>query len=256
MFDYLTYEIGNHIATIIFNKPATMNALTTEGLLELETVMGKLDQDKKVKVVIITGSQRAFVAGADIQAMKDMTPEQALDFSRLGHRVFNLIEQARPIVIAAINGFALGGGCELAMACDIRVAAATAKLGLPEAMLGVIPGFSGTQRLPRLVGLGIAKELLATGKKVTAQRAYEIGLVNHCVPNEELMDFCKNMATEIAGNSTNAIFTGKQLMNLGLEMDLRKAEEYEAAQFGVIFSTTDQREGMAAFLEKRTPSFQ
>lgn len=255
MFDYFTYEIQEHIATIVLNKPATMNALTTEGLHELETVIRELDQNKTVKVVIITGTQKAFVAGADIMAIKDMTPEQALEFSRLGHRVLSLIEQARPVVIAAINGFALGGGCELAMACDIRVAVTSAKLGIPETLLGVIPGFSGTQRLPRLVGLGIAKELLATGSKITAQRAYEIGLVNHCVPNEELMEFCRNLAETITKNSTNAISVGKKLMNLGIEMDIDKAEEYEASQFGVIFSTEDQKEGMSAFLEKRSPAF-
>lgn len=255
MYDFLKFEIDGYVATITLNKPETLNALTLEGLAEIEMVMRELAQNNAVKVIIITGTQKSFVAGADIMAMKDMTPEQALEFSRTGHRVFHLIEQARPVVIAAINGFALGGGCELAMACDIRVAADSAKLGIPEASLGVIPGFSGTQRLPRLVGLGIAKELMATGSKITAQRAWQIGLVNHCVPKEELMDFCKNLAGIIVKNSTNAIAAGKKLMNLGVEMELDKAEEYEASQFGVIFSTVDQKEGMTAFLEKRTPSF-
>lgn len=256
MNKYLTFEILDHVAMVILNKPATMNALTTEGLLELEAVMTELNQNEQVKVIIITGTGKAFVAGADIMAMKDMNPEQAQEFSRLGHRVMGLIESVRPVVIAAINGFALGGGCELAMACDIRVAAANAKLGIPEAGLGVIPGFSGTQRLPRLVGLGRAKELLATGNKITAQRAYEIGLVNHCIPGEDLMDFCKELAAVIVKNSTYAIATGKRLMNLGVEMDFDKAEEYEASQFGIIFSTADQKEGMTAFLEKRIPLFQ
>lgn len=255
MFDYFTCQTENHIATIVLNKPATLNALSVAGLRELEMVMQELEADREVRAVIITGTKKAFIAGADIAEMKDMTAEEAMAFSRLGHRVLRQLEQSDMVIIAAINGYALGGGCELAMACDIRVAAEPAVLGLPEASLGVIPGFSGTQRLPRLVGVGMAKELLATGRKINARRAYEIGLVNHVVPAEELMPACTGMAAEIVKNSAGAVAAGKRLLNLGPEMDFDKAEEYEASQFGVIFSTADQKEGMTAFLEKRPPVF-
>lgn len=255
MYDFLTCRTEDHVAVITLNKPETMNALSVSVLKELEAVMEALNHDNDVKAVIITGTKKAFIAGADIAEMKDMTAEEALAFSRLGHGVFRLIERSGPIVIAAVNGYALGGGCELAMACDIRVAADTAILGFPEATLGVIPGFSGTQRLPRLVGMGAAKELLATGRKLSAKRAWEIGLVNHVVLNTELMAFSMDMAQSIVKNSRGAVAAGKQLINLGSEMDFEKAEEYEAALFGITFSTADQKEGMAAFLEKRSPRF-
>lgn len=256
MSDFVKLSRNDGVVTVTIDRPEALNALDPNVLGELERNFEALNNDQSVKVIILTGVKKAFVAGADIASMSKMTPEEAVEFSRLGQRVFNRVASMRPVVIAAINGFALGGGCELAMACDIRVAAESAKMGIPETSLGVFPGFAGTQRLPRLVGLGIAKEMLATAQKIGAQRAYEIGLVNHVVPNEELLSFCEDLAKTILKNSTIAIAAGKKLMDMGSEVDLDKAQDYEAALFGVAFSTADQKEGMAAFLEKRPPAFQ
>lgn len=255
MCTYIKTEINEAVATVTIDRPEALNALDPQVLGELESTFEALDKDLSVKVIILTGVKKAFVAGADIASMSKMTPEEAYEFSNLGHRVFNKVSSVRPTVIAAVNGFALGGGCELAMACDIRVAAESAKLGIPETSLGVFPGFAGTLRLPRLVGLGIAKEMLATAQKVNAQRAYEIGLVNHVVPNEELLPFCNKMAADILKNSNHAIHMGKKIMELGYEMDMDKAQEYEASMFGVVFDSHDQKEGMGAFLEKRAAKF-
>lgn len=256
MSEFVKLSRDEAVATVTINRPEALNALDPQVLGELERCFEELEHDLSVKVVILTGVKKAFVAGADIASMSKMTPEEAVEFSRLGQRVFNRVASMRPVVIAAVNGFALGGGCELAMACDIRVAAESARLGIPETSLGVFPGFAGTQRLPRLVGLGVAKEMLATAQKVSAQRAYEIGLVNHVVPNEELMSFCGDLAKTILKNSSTAIAAGKKLMDMGIEMDVDRAQDYEAALFGVAFSTADQKEGMSAFLEKRPPAFQ
>lgn len=256
MSRFIKLNCNGAVATVTIDRPEALNALDPEVLQDLESCFETLNNDLSVKVIILTGVKKAFVAGADIASMSKMTPEEAVEFSRLGQRVFNRIASMRPVVIAAVNGFALGGGCELAMACDIRVAAESAKMGIPETSLGVFPGFAGTQRLPRLVGLGIAKEMLVTAQKVTAQRAYEIGLVNHVVPNEELLGYCEELAKTILKNSSTAIAAGKKLMDMGGEMDLNKAQDYESALFGVAFSTADQKEGMAAFLEKRPPVFQ
>lgn len=256
MSEFVKLSRDEAVATVTINRPEALNALDPQVLGELERCFEELEHDLSVKVVILTGVKKAFVAGADIASMSKMTPEEAVEFSRLGQRVFNRVASMRPVVIAAVNGFALGGGCELAMACDIRVAAESARLGIPETSLGVFPGFAGTQRLPRLVGLGVAKEMLATAQKVSAQRAYEIGLVNHVAPNEELMSFCGELAKTILKNSSTAIAAGKKLMDMGIEMDVDRAQDYEAALFGVAFSTADQKEGMSAFLEKRPPAFQ
>ena len=255
MSDFVKLALNGAVATVTIDRPEALNALDPDVLEALERTFETINSDFSIKVVILTGVKKAFVAGADIASMSSMTPEEAVAFSRLGQRVFNRIASMRPVVIAAVNGFALGGGCELAMACDIRVAVESAKLGIPETSLGVFPGFAGTQRLPRLVGLGIAKELLATAQKVTAQRAYDSGLVNDVVPKDDLLDLCKHLAETILKNSSTAIAAGKKLMDMGSEMDLDRAQEYEAALFGVAFSTADQREGMAAFLEKRPPHF-
>ena len=193
MGKYIEQERKGAVAIVTINRPEAMNALDNNVLQELyDTFMG-LDEDTTVKVVILTGVKKAFVAGADIAAMSKYTPAEAEVFSAFGHKVFDMIENVRPVTIAAVNGFALGGGCELAMSCDIRVASEKAKMAIPETSLGIFPGFAGTQRLPRLVGLGIAKEMLATASMIDAARAYEIGLVNHVVPAEELMTFCENL---------------------------------------------------------------
>ena len=255
MGKYIEQERKGAVAIVTINRPEAMNALDNNVLQELyDTFMG-LDEDTTVKVVILTGVKKAFVAGADIAAMSKYTPAEAEVFSAFGHKVFDMIENVRPVTIAAVNGFALGGGCELAMSCDIRVTSEKAKMAIPETSLGIFPGFAGTQRLPRLVGLGIAKEMLATASMIDAARAYEIGLVNHVVPAEELMTFCENLAQKVVKNSTSAISAGKRLMTEGFDMPFEKAEELEAAYFGILFAGHDQREGMAAFLEKRAPEF-
>ncbi len=256
MSDCVLCQADNGIALVTINRPEVLNALNPEVLRVLDQVLSALDRDPAVRVVILTGSgEKAFVAGADIASMRDMTPVEARAFSAAGQAVLQNLENMRPVVIAAINGFALGGGCELAMACDFIYASDKAKFGQPEINLGVVPGFGGTQRLPRLVGLGIAKELLATGRQVKAEECKSIGLVNHVTAPEELLSYCRELAAAIAANSASAIDLGKQCMNAGVEMDLVRALEYEANLFGVLFSTHDQKEGMTAFLEKRRANF-
>lgn len=257
MSECVNCTIDNHIAIVVINRPKALNALNEAVLTALYNKMEELDQNKAVKVVIITGSgEKAFVAGADIAAMQKMSGEEAQRFSRLGQKTMDKIANMRPFVIASINGYALGGGCELAMACDMRIASDRAKLGIPEVTLGVFPGFGGTQRLPRLVGLGIAKELLATGRQVSANEAEKIGLVNKVVAPTELVSCCLELAEQIAENSTSAISYGKQAMTMGTETDLAHALEMEASLFGMVFTTADQKEGMDAFLSKRKPVFQ
>jgi len=256
MSDCVLCRIDNGVALVTIHRPDVLNALNSEVLSALGQIIADLDRNLAIRVVILTGSgEKAFAAGADIASMQNMTPVEARAFSAAGQAVLQKLENMRPVVIAAINGFALGGGCELAMACDIRVASTKARMGVPEVSLGVFPGFGGTQRLPRLVGLGIAKELLATGRQVKAEECRAIGLVNHIVEPDALMPFCQEMACAISANSTFAISMGKQCMNAGIEMDLVRALEYEANLFGILFSTYDQKEGMTAFLEKRRANF-
>lgn len=248
-------EKEDQIAVVTINRPRTLNSLDAETLRELGEVFDQLDRDEEVRVVIVTGAGKAFVAGADISFMQNMTPLEARSFSRLGQTVFEKIEKLSKPVIAAINGYALGGGCELAMACDIRVASEKAKLGQPEVNLGLIAGFGGTQRLPRLVNPGLAKEILFTADIYDAETARRIGLVNHVVPAEELMNFCKDMARRIASRGPLAVRFTKEAVNEGLEMDLDKAIQHEADLFGLVFSTADREEGISAFLNKKKPEF-
>ena len=257
MSECVSCMVNDGVAVVLIKRPEALNALNQEVLQSLYDIMVKLDADAQVRAVVLTGSgDRAFAAGADIAAMKAMNPSEAQEFSRIGQKTMNKIETMRPFVIAAVNGFALGGGCELAMACDMRVASRNARIGIPEVTLGVIPGFGGTQRLPRLVGLGYAKELLATGRQVKAEEAKQIGLVNHVTESSELLDYCLELAEKIVKNSSSAISLGKQAMNAGAEMDLDKALKYESSLFGIAFSTPDQAEGMSAFLEKRKANFE
>lgn len=256
MSECVNCTIENHIAMVVLNRPKALNALNEAVLTQLYGQMEALDKNEDVKVVILTGSgEKAFAAGADIAAMQPMNCEEAKAFSRLGQRTMDQVANMRPFVIAAVNGYALGGGCELAMACDMRVASNKARLGIPEVTLGVFPGFGGTQRLPRLVGLGAAKELLATGRQIKAEEAERIGLVNKVVEPTELLSYCLELAEQISGNSTSAISYGKQAMNIGTEISQDKAMEVEACLFGTVFTTADQKEGMSAFLEKRKPKF-
>ena len=244
------------ITTVTINRPKAMNALDKETLLELDGLMTTLAGDKATKAVIITGAgDKAFVAGADLGAMSTMTALEGRDFGNLGHKVFDAIENLPQVVIAAVNGYALGGGCELAMACDIRIASTAAKFGQPEVTYGIIPGFGGTQRLPRLVGKGIAKQYLYTGDMFGAEEAYRIGLVNVVTSPEELIPQAEAMLAKILKKSPLAIASVKDVVNKGMEMDQSSAMSYEAQAFGVCFATADQKEGMAAFLERRKPEF-
>jgi enoyl-CoA hydratase len=254
-FKNIILEIKEGVGIIKMNRPDAMNALNTQTLGELEKAISQLGDDDSVRVVIITGEGKAFVAGADIAEMKDMSKEQAENFSNNGQMVFDLIASLEKPVIAAVNGFALGGGCELAMACDVRIASEKAKLGQPEVNLGVIPGFAGTQRLSRLVGTAKAKELIFTADMVDAQSALSIGLVNQVVPAEQLMDTCMEMAKKIAAKGPLAVRLAKKVIDKGIEAKLDEGSHIESSEFGECFASGQAKEGMLAFLEKRKPNW-
>lgn len=250
------FTTKNGIATVCISRAKALNALNTETLQELKETFTEIKGDSSIKAVILTGEgEKAFVAGADIAEMANFTPEQGKNFGVLGNEVFSLIETLPQPTIAAINGFALGGGCELSMACDMRIASDNAVFGQPEVGLGIIPGFGGTQRLARLIGEGRAKELIFTGGKIDAAEAYRIGLVNKVVSLEELIPACEKLASKITGNSLFAISCAKQAIHNGLDTDLSNGLAMESALFGLTFSHADQKEGMSAFLEKRKPEF-
>lgn len=252
----LLVSVSERIATVTVNRPKSLNALNPATVRELSAAFAEIADRNDVGVVVLTGAgEKAFVAGADISEMRHFNAVQALEFALFGQGVLERIERLPQPVIGAINGFALGGGCELAMACDILIAADTARFGQPEVNLGIIPGYGGTQRLPRLVGRNIAKEIVLTGEMITAQRAYEIGLVNRVVPQAELMGAARETAAKILSKGPVAVRTAKMAMNRGLDLDLSNACALEANAFAVGFSTADRAEGMAAFLEKRKPSF-
>ena len=244
------------IAILMINRPKALNALNSDTLSELSAALDELGKDSEVKAVIITGSgEKAFIAGADISQMKDFSSLEGRKFAQLGQATFRKIELLPQPVIAAVNGFALGGGCELAMACDMRVAGENARFGQPEVTLGLTAGFGGTQRLPRLVGTGIASELLFSGDMIDAQEAYRIGLVNKVYPLENLMAEAKKLAKRIAGRAPVAVQLSKSAIQRGINLDMDSAQAYEAEVFGLTFSTADQTEGCTAFVEKRKPAF-
>ena len=250
-------EKENKVAIVTINRPKALNALNSETLKELDILIESLENDDEVYAVIITGAgDKAFVAGADITEMKDLNTIEGRRFSILGNKVFRRLENLEKPVIAAIPGFALGGGCELAMACDIRIATDKAKFGQPEVGLGITPGFGGTQRLARIVGLGKAKELIYTGRIMKADEALNIGLVNKVVEIDKLMEEAKAMANQIASNAPIAVKLCKVAINRGMQCDIDTALMYEAEAFGECFSTLDQKEGMTAFVEKREKNFQ
>ena len=256
MDDLIRFDIEEGIATLTINRPEVMNALNGDTLEALSKHIARVDSDPAVRVVIITGAgEKAFVAGGDIARMRDLGPLAAKDLALFAQDVLNQIERCSKPVIAAINGYALGGGCELAMACDLRIASESARFGQPEVNLGIIPGWAGTQRLPRLVGRGRALELVLTGELIDAQEAWRIGLVNKVVPHSELMVEARELASKIASRSMVVTRLCKEAVNNGLEMDLSRASQYEADLFGLCFGTADQKEGMSAFLEKRKPEF-
>ncbi|HBD63846.1 MAG TPA: enoyl-CoA hydratase [Clostridiales bacterium] len=251
----LVIEKNEGVCTVKINNPQSLNALNAQVLSELEYAFDMIRDEDDVRVVVLTGEGKAFVAGADIAYMRELNASQAKKFSEDGSRVFRKIETLNKVVIAAVNGFALGGGCELAMACDIRIASVKAKFGQPEVGLGIIPGFSGTQRLARLVGLGRAKELIFSGGHINAEEAYRIGLVNKVTEAEELMEETYKMADKIKSNSTAAVVYSKECINRGTETDIETGIAYESNVFGLCFAFEDQKEGMSAFLEKRKPEF-
>ncbi|NLV16905.1 MAG: short-chain-enoyl-CoA hydratase [Syntrophomonadaceae bacterium] len=254
-FNNLLLEKDGAIGIITMNRPKALNALNEETLVDLDQAVDLIAKDDEVKAVIITGNGNAFVAGADIVAMQNNNGLQGKAFGTLGQGVFLKIEKLPKPVIAAINGFALGGGCELAMACDIRIASEKAKFGQPEVGLGIVPGFAGTQRLPKLVGAGMAKELIFTGDMIDAQKANQIGLVNRVVAPDELMEEAKKMARKIISNAPVAVRFAKQAINEGLELDVARGQLIEVDLLALCFATEDQKEGMKAFIEKRKPVF-
>ncbi len=256
-YENLLVDVSDRIATITINRPKSLNALNRATMQELSDALEEIAGGKDVGVVLLTGAgEKAFVAGADVSEMRGFTPLQVLEFSRFGHGILGNIERLPQPVIGVINGFALGGGCELAMACDILVASDNAKFAQPEVNLGIVPGWGGTQRLPRLVGRNIAKEIVLTGEMISAQRAYEIGLVNRVVPQAGLMETAREIARKILEKAPVAVSTAKSVMNRGIDLDLESACALEANAFAIMFSTGDGAEGMTAFLERRKANFQ
>jgi enoyl-CoA hydratase len=250
--EYFKIERDKEIVTIILNRPEVRNILDSEMIYQLGTHLSDLENDEMVKVLIITG-QDNFCSGANIRELMEKHPVEGETFSRLGHTVFNRIENMGKPVIAAVNGYALGGGCELALACDIRIAAENAKFGQPEVNLGLIPGFGGTQRLPGLIGIGRAKELIMTGRMIDAIEAKAIGLVNKVVKDEELLEKSKEMAQVLAQKSPLVLKIAKNLINKN--HDIRKGLEMEIMDFSEVFASEDHMVGIRAFLEKRKPGF-
>ena len=246
------FEAADAIATVTIDRPKALNALNTETLHELNACFREIRERKDIRVVILTGGgEKSFVAGADIAEMYRSDAAAGRALAKLGDETFRILEEMPQATIAAVNGYALGGGCELAMACDIRIASEKAKFGQPETGLGVIPGFGGTQRLARLIGRGRAKELIFTCATIDAQEAYRIGLVNHVVPADELMATCRKMAETIRSKSGYAVSLAQDLIDRGMEMDLEGALAMEAISLGLSFASHDKAEGMSAFLEKR-----
>ncbi|MDX2481338.1 MAG: enoyl-CoA hydratase-related protein [Desulfuromusa sp.] len=255
-YENLLVELDNGIAIVTINRPKAMNALNEKTLVELQDAFIGFAEDDATQVIIITGNgEKAFVAGADIAAMQQLSALEARRFAKLGHQVMRHIEACPKPVIAAVNGFALGGGCELALGCDIRIASDNARFGQPEVNLGVIPGFGGTQRLARLIGKGRALELIFTGAMIDAAEAYRIGLANKVVSLDQLLETAKNLADSIISKGPYAVRLAKEAVRNGLELDLERANQYEAELFGLCFATADQKEGMQAFLEKREAEF-
>jgi enoyl-CoA hydratase len=256
-FENLLIERDGAVAILTFNRPKVLNALNTQTLAELSSALAAFKDDEGIRAIVLTGSgEKSFIAGADINELAVQTPIEGKEHARRGQLIFDAIENLGKPVIAAVNGFALGGGCELAMACTIRIAADTARFGQPEINLGIIPGYGGSQRLPRLVGKGIALEILLTGDMVSASRAFEIGLVNRVVPAAELMAEAKKLAQALASKAPIATRYIIEAVNQGLDAPLTVGQYVETALFGAIASSADMKEGTKAFLEKRKAVWQ
>ena len=256
-FDNLLIERDDAVAIITLNRPKLLNALNSQTLTELASAMAAFKDDAGVRAIVVTGAgEKSFVAGADINELAVLSPVEGKEHARRGQTIFDTIEQLGKPVIAAINGFALGGGCELAMACTLRLAADTARFGQPEINLGLIPGYAGSQRLPRLVGRGVALEMLLTGDMINAQRAYEIGLVNRVVPAAELLAEARKLAHTLASKAPIAVRYILDAVHQGLDSPFAQGEYLETSLFGTIASSADMREGTKAFLEKRKAAWQ
>ena len=254
-YKMIEVSVADRVATVTINRPDKLNALNVSVFDDLTTLVEELSSRDDIGGAIITGAGRAFVAGADISELESLNGLQAKARARRGQLVFNRLEALHKPVIAAVNGFALGGGCELAMACHVRIASDAAKFGQPEVKLGLIPGYGGTQRLPRLVGKGRALQLLMTGEIIDAAEALRIGLVNKVVPGAELMKTAQEMMKAMLANAPMALGGCIEMVNRGYDLSIGDALAAEATAFGLLFSSEDQREGTRAFLEKRAPSF-
>jgi enoyl-CoA hydratase len=255
-YNNILFTVEEGIATITFNRPKALNAMNAETMSELLDAATVCKNDQNIKVLILTGSgEKAFVAGADIVHMQNLRPAEALSFMELGNETMRLIETMSKPSIAAVNGYALGGGAEISMCCDVRFASENAVFGQPEVSLGITPGWGGTQRLPRLVGIGRAKELIMGGALIDAKRAYEIGLVNKVLPADQLIAETRKFASKLAGLPGFALKMIKQSINFGYDLALDNAIRIELECCAQCFSTDDQKEGMKAFIEKRKPAF-
>lgn len=254
-WNYVLLEKEANVGVLTIQREEALNALNSQVLKELNEAIDQVKNDESIYVLVITGKGKSFVAGADISEMKDLNHHEGRDFGSLGINLFRKIELMEKPVIAMVNGYALGGGCELAMACDIRIASEKAKFGQPETGLGITPGFSGTQRLARLVGIAKAKELIFTANTIDAQEALKIGLVNQVVEMDELLVKTMDMANKIASNAQLAVRYSKSAINRGIETDIETGIALEREYFGLCFATEDQKEGMMAFMERRKPDF-
>lgn len=253
---YILVKKEEQVTTLTFNRPEALNAINTEMLLELENVLDTIATDPNTRVVIVTGAgEKAFIAGADIKEMLPLSPEEAFKFSSYGQHVLQKLTDLPQPVIAAINGYALGGGCELALACDLRIASANAVFSQPEVSLGVIPGFGGTQRLTQLLGIAKAKELILTGKKITADEAYSLGLVHKVVAYGLAQSAAYEWAVSLANLAPFALTQAKKAINYNAQLLLEQGLQAEASYFSACFATADQNEGMESFLAKRKPVF-
>jgi enoyl-CoA hydratase len=253
---FVITEINDQIAWITINRPEALNAMNPIVISELEEAINSCIEETSVGAIILTGSgDKSFVAGADIKTMQTMGPDEALRFGKAGQELTVTIENSPKPVIAAVNGFALGGGCEISLACHIRVASETATFGQPEVLLGILPGWGGTQRLPKLVGMGIANEIIITGRMINATEAKEIGLVNHVVPIEELKEKCEEIAMQILKNGPNAIAKSLECIRNGVGLTTKDGLKMEVKYFSKLFNTEETKEGLSAFVEKRAPNF-
>ena len=253
---YVLNEINEHIAFLTINRPDALNAMNPDVIDELKFELQSCIDNDSVGVIILTGSgEKAFIAGADIKKMQTMDIEEALVFAKEGQALTLNIENSPKPVIAAVNGYALGGGCEISLACHMRIASDNAIFGQPEVLLGLLPGWGGTQRLPKIVGLGLANEMIATGSSITSTEAKEIGLVNHVVSQEELMSKCIDIAKQILKNGPNAISESLLCIRKGNGKSIEKGLEIEAERFSQLFENDESSEGLSAFVEKRPPKF-